>query len=73
MKSLNVELPDVLASELERFIHSGRFHTEQELVQYALLDFVRRNDMELAKRYQMEDIEWARQLRKKRLAGERDE
>lgn len=67
MKSLQVELPDKLAVEVNRLVQSGWFQDEQELVRYALTEFVRHNDLELNKRHQLEDIEWVRQLRRDRL------
>jgi Arc/MetJ-type ribon-helix-helix transcriptional regulator len=70
MKSLNVELPDKLASELDRLVQSGWFHNEQELVRYALTEFVRHNLLDLTKQHQLEDIEWALRRRKERTEKE---
>lgn len=66
MKSIQVELPDKLASEIEKLVQSGWFHNDQELIRYALTEFVRHNLLELTQKYQMEDIEQVLQQRKER-------
>ncbi len=64
MKSLQIELPDKLATELDALVQAGWFHSEDELVRLALVEFVRRHRLELLERFQREDIAWA--LRQKR-------
>lgn len=59
MKSLNVELPDRLADEVARMVRDGWFHSENELVRAALVDFLRTRQAELQERFQREDIAWA--------------
>lgn len=61
MKSLQVELPDKLAGEVEALVQAGWFHSEDELIRLALAEFVRRHRFELLERFQREDIAWALQ------------
>ena len=59
MRSLQVELPDKLAGEVEALVRAGWFHSEDELIRLALAEFVRRHQFELLERFQREDIAWA--------------
>ena len=59
MKTIQVELPDKLAAEIESFVKNGWFGSEAELVRMALLDFVRRNRTDLLEAFLREDIQWA--------------
>ena len=61
MKSLQIELPDELAHELDQIVAAGWFSSQAEVVRLALSDFVRRRRFELLERFQREDIAWARQ------------
>jgi len=59
MKSLQIELPDKLAGELDTLVQAGWFRSEDELIRLALTEFVRRHRFELLERFQREDIAWA--------------
>jgi Arc/MetJ-type ribon-helix-helix transcriptional regulator len=59
MKSLQIELPDKLAQELDTMVREGWVKNEAEAVRLALLEFVRHHRLELLERYQREDIAWA--------------
>lgn len=59
MKSLNVELPDQVAADITRMVREGWFHSENELVRVALVEFLRTRQTELQERFQREDIAWA--------------
>ena len=59
MKALQVELPEALASEIEAFVKSGWFTSEEEVIRAALVEFVRRNRLDLLDRFMREDIHWA--------------
>lgn len=61
MKSLQVELPEKLAGELDALVGAGWFHSEGEVVRAALVEFVRRHRCELLEKHQREDIAWALQ------------
>lgn len=69
MKSLQIELPDKLAAELDALVQSGWFRSQDELVRLALVEFVRRHWLELLERFQQEDIAWALQQKKVRCKG----
>ncbi len=59
MRIIQVELPDEVAKELEAVVAAGWFHSEDEAIRQALIEFVRRNRFELLERFQQEDIMWA--------------
>jgi Arc/MetJ-type ribon-helix-helix transcriptional regulator len=59
MKTIQVELPDKLAAEVEALVETGWFGSEGELIRAALLEFVRRNRADLLEGFMREDIQWA--------------
>ena len=59
MKTMQVELPDQLAREVETAVQSGRFENADELVRTALRDFLTNRRFELLEQQQMQDITWA--------------
>ena len=59
MKSIRVELPEKLAAEVDAYVKTGWFASEAEVVRAALMEFCRRNRVELLERLTREDIEWA--------------
>lgn len=59
MPSIEVELPDKLADELNLLIEAGWFQSREEAVRTAVLEFVRGHRVELLERFQREDIRWA--------------
>ena len=59
MKTIQVELPDRLAAEVEALVGIGWLGSEGELIRAALLEFVRRNRADLLEGFMREDIQWA--------------
>ncbi len=59
MKAIQVELPDKLAAEVEAYVKTGWFSSEAEMVRAALMDFLRRNRLDLLERFMRDDIQWA--------------
>ncbi len=59
MKTIQVELPEKLAAELEAYVKTGWFSSEAEVIRAALMEFVRRNRVGLLERFMRDDIEWA--------------
>lgn len=59
MKAIQLELPEKLAAEIETYVKAGWFSSEAELIRAALLEFVRRNRVELLERFLRDDIQWA--------------
>ena len=59
MKTVQVELPDKLAAEVEALVGTGWFGSEGELIRAALLEFLRRNRTDLLEGFMREDIQWA--------------
>jgi Arc/MetJ-type ribon-helix-helix transcriptional regulator len=47
-------------------VQEGWFASEEEAVRAALWEFLRRHSLQLTEQFQLEDIEWARQLRQNR-------
>lgn len=66
MKTLQVEVPDVLGKEVDALVEAGWFSNDGELIRAALREFLRKNRFELMERFLQEDIEWALQQRKHR-------
>jgi len=59
MKSMQIELPDKLAEVLDSIVQQGWFRNEEEVLRFALLEFLRRHPLELTEQFQREDIAWA--------------
>jgi Arc/MetJ-type ribon-helix-helix transcriptional regulator len=59
MKSIQIELPDKLVEAVDMMIQQGWFHSEEEVLRFALLEFLRRQRLELHERFQRDDIAWA--------------
>jgi Arc/MetJ-type ribon-helix-helix transcriptional regulator len=51
MKAIQLELPDKLAAEIEGYVRTGWFNSEAEVIRAALIDFVRRNRVDLLERF----------------------
>lgn len=64
MKTLKVEIPDGLEAEIKKYIESGWFKDEAELVRYSLREFICKNKLEFAEKFMEEDIKWALSLRR---------
>lgn len=63
MKSVQVELPDKLAAEVEAYVRAGWFGSEADVIRTALAEFIRRNRLELLERFMRDDIDWALRLK----------
>ena len=59
MKTLQVELPDGMAREVEQAVEAGVFQNTAEVVRAALREFVSRRRYELMERQQLDDVAWA--------------
>jgi Arc/MetJ-type ribon-helix-helix transcriptional regulator len=59
VKTLQVELPDQLAKEIERLVRAGWFVSEGEIVRLALSEFVKHHRFQLQEQFQRDDIRWA--------------
>lgn len=56
MKTLQVELPDQMAHEVEEAVAAGVFQNSAEVVRVALREFISRRRFELMERQQLEDV-----------------
>jgi len=65
MTTVQVELNDKLASELDKIVEDGFFNTQEEAIRFALIKFVESREPALAERFQREDIAWALRQKKK--------
>ncbi|MGH2670346.1 MAG: CopG family transcriptional regulator [bacterium] len=63
MKTLEIEVPDQLAREIEECVRRGWFEDESELARQALGDFLRHHRLDLQEQHQLEDVAWARRLK----------
>jgi Arc/MetJ-type ribon-helix-helix transcriptional regulator len=61
MKTLQIDVPDKLATELNMLVKEGWFTDEAEIIRLALLEFIRRHQFDLQEQFQREDIAWALQ------------
>jgi Arc/MetJ-type ribon-helix-helix transcriptional regulator len=59
MKTLQIDVPDKLATELNILVKEGWFNDEAEIIRLALLEFIRRHQFDLQEQFQREDIAWA--------------
>jgi Arc/MetJ-type ribon-helix-helix transcriptional regulator len=59
VKTLQIELPDQLARELESAVAEGRFHSAAEFVRAALREYLRSRRFEVLEKQQLHDIAWA--------------
>jgi Arc/MetJ-type ribon-helix-helix transcriptional regulator len=66
MKTLQVELPDEMAREVENAVETGTFENAAEVVRASLREFISRRRFELMEQQQLQDIAWA--LREKPAA-----
>jgi len=60
MTTLSITLTDEIAQAAKQFTKAGYFRTESDVVVAALVDFLRRNRVELLERFAREDIAWAK-------------
>ena len=59
MKTLQVELPDQMAHDVEDAVETGKFENATEVVRAALREFISHRRFELTERQQLQDIAWA--------------
>lgn len=68
MKTIAVELPEPITAELNALVQKGWFTDENEIIRMALWEFVHRNRLALAERFQQADIAWALEQHRRRQA-----
>ena len=59
MKTLQVELPDQMARDVEQAVEAGVFEDAAEVVRTALREFISHRRFELMEQQQLQDIAWA--------------
>jgi len=64
MKTINVDIPEKLGAEIEKYIKGGWFSNEAELMREALREFLRHHRPMLMEKFMDEDIEWAIKIKK---------
>ena len=64
MKTINVDVPEKLAVQIEKYIKGGWFSNEAELTREALREFIRHHHLTLMEKFMEEDIEWALKIKK---------
>jgi Arc/MetJ-type ribon-helix-helix transcriptional regulator len=61
MTTVQVELPEKTAQELDALVQRGWFADRSEAIRLALIEFLGRNRLALMEQFQEEDIHWALQ------------
>ncbi len=61
MKTIVIDLPERMTTEIGALVEDGWFANETEIIQTALWEFMRRNRFALAEQFQRADIAWALQ------------
>ena len=59
MKAIQLELPDKLAEALDTMVKQGWFRSEEEVLRFALLEFLRGHRLGVLEQFQRDDIAWA--------------
>lgn len=59
MKAIQFELPVKLAAEIKAYVKTAWFGSQAEVIRAALLEFVRRNRLDLLEGFMRQDIQWA--------------
>jgi len=60
MTTISVTLTDEVAKAAKDFTKAGYFRTESDVIVAAVVDFLRRNRLDLLERFAEEDIAWAK-------------
>jgi Arc/MetJ-type ribon-helix-helix transcriptional regulator len=63
MKTIQIELPDSIATQVDMLVKEGWFTDESQMILLALAEFIHRYGFVLHERFQLEDIDWALQQR----------
>ena len=64
MKTIQVDIPEKLVNEIEKYVKEGWFNNEGELMREALREFIRHHRPMLMEKYMQEDIEWALKVKR---------
>ncbi|MEK6574146.1 MAG: CopG family transcriptional regulator [Chloroflexota bacterium] len=64
MQTLQVQLPEMVVTELSALVKSGWFNNENEIIRVALLEFLQSHRFALIEQFQREDIAWALQQKR---------
>jgi Arc/MetJ-type ribon-helix-helix transcriptional regulator len=59
MKTLQVELPDEIARDVESAVKAGAFRDAAEVVRTALREFISTRRFKLLEQQQLADVAWA--------------
>lgn len=65
MKTMTLELPENLATDVENAVKAGWFTDSQEAIRQAVREFLNSRRLLMQERQQLEDIEWARRTAKR--------
>jgi len=63
LKTLQIDVPEQLAKEVEDLVRGGWFASEAEIARLALAEFVQGHRFELQEKFQRDDILWALDLK----------
>ncbi len=65
MKTMTLELPENLATDVDNAVKAGWFTDPQEAVCQAVREFLNSRRLQLQEQQQLEDVEWARRAAKR--------
>jgi hypothetical protein len=58
MHTLQINLSDPIFNSIKEYISSGYFKSEDDFMQAVIVEFIRKNKIELMEQFQREDIKW---------------
>ena len=65
MKTMTLELPENLATDVDNAVKAGWFTDPQEAIRQAVREFLNSRRLQLQEQQQLEDVEWARRAAKR--------
>lgn len=69
MKTITIDLPERITTEIDTLVENGWFLNETEIVRLAVWEFMLRNRFALAEQFQRADIAWALQKHREQPAS----
>jgi Arc/MetJ-type ribon-helix-helix transcriptional regulator len=64
MKTIQIELPEPMVTQVDALIDEGWFTNQNQIILFALAEFIRRYRFALQEQFQLDDIAWALQQQK---------
>ena len=68
MQLIQIELPDKISTQLDEMVRNGWFRNKEEIIRFSITEFARLRRLDLQKQFQEEDIKWALEQKKVKIA-----